>query len=133
MSMSLPLALAVALGGALGALARWAVSAWALRALGGAFPYGTFAVNVGGGLLMGLAAAALLERDLGGLGRLAPFLMTGLLGGFTTFSAFSLDAIYLIERGRPAAAALYVGGSVALSLLALWAGLAAGRGLLRGA
>ena len=121
--------LSVAAGGALGATLRYALGAWTLRALGAGFPYGTFAVNVLGSFVMGVSAALLMERFPGVWGRFAPFLMTGVLGGFTTFSAFSLDALFLMERGRAAAAALYVGGSVALSIGALWAGLALARGL----
>ena len=121
--------LSVAAGGALGATLRYALGAWTLRALGAGFPYGTFAVNVLGSFVMGVSAALLMERFPSVWGRFAPFLMTGVLGGFTTFSAFSLDALFLIERGRAAAAALYVGGSVALSIGALWAGLALARGL----
>lgn len=119
---------AVAAGGAIGAVMRFLLVRWATHALPG-FPWGTLLVNVAGSAAMGLAAVALMERFPGAFGRWAPFLMTGVLGGFTTFSAFSLDALYLIERGRMAAAAGYVGGSVALSILALWAGLAAGRSL----
>ena len=117
----------VAAGGALGASLRYLCVAWATRAFGTGFPAGTLIVNVVGSLLMGVLAVALMERFPGGWGRYAPFVMTGVLGGFTTFSAFSLDALYLIERGRHAAAALYIGGSVALSIAALWAGLALAR------
>ncbi len=86
-------------------------------------------VNVLGSLVMGVAAVAMMERFPGSWGRLSPFLMTGVLGGFTTFSAFSLDALFLIERGRNLAAASYIGGSVALSIAGLWAGLALARGV----
>jgi CrcB protein len=116
--------LAVAAGGAIGASLRFAAGAWALRALGPGFPYGTFAVNVLGSFAMGALAGLLMERLPESVTHVRHFAMTGLLGGFTTFSAFSLDAIYLIERARWAAAAGYVGGSVALSILALAAGLA---------
>jgi CrcB protein len=119
---------AVAAGGALGATLRFAVGAWSLRALGPGFPWGTLAVNVAGSFAMGLLAVALLER--GASARWAPFLMTGILGGFTTFSAFSLDTVTLLERGEALRAALYAGGSVALSLGGLWAGLALARGVL---
>jgi CrcB protein len=122
----------VALGGALGATLRWLFAGWAGRALGHALPWGTFGVNVIGSFVMGLAAVAMMERFPGSWGRFAPFLMTGLLGGFTTFSAFSLDALYLIERGRLAAAGVYVAGSVALSVLALFLGMAAARAALAG-
>ncbi|MEO0682722.1 MAG: fluoride efflux transporter CrcB [Pseudomonadota bacterium] len=120
--------LQVALGGAIGAALRWWLAGLAGRAAGPGFPWGTLAVNVAGSLAMGLAAVALMERAPGAWGRWAPFLMTGVLGGFTTFSAFSLDALYLIERGRLGAAALYMAGSVGLCIAALWAGLALARG-----
>ncbi|MEM9783140.1 MAG: fluoride efflux transporter CrcB [Pseudomonadota bacterium] len=118
---------AVALGGALGASARFLAVSAIMRAAPG-FPWGTLTVNVAGSMLMGVLAVYLMER--GGFGRLAPFLLTGVLGGFTTFSAFSLDALYLIERGRVAAAASYIGGSVLLSVGALALGLWAARRLL---
>ncbi len=110
----------VALGGALGASARHLVGLGATRLFGTGFPAGTLIVNILGSLLMGVLVVVLAER--GGL-RLAPFLMTGLLGGFTTFSAFSLDAVALWERGVPGTALLYVAASVGLSLAALAAGL----------
>jgi CrcB protein len=118
----------VAVGGALGASLRYLSVRWVSQAFPG-FPWGTLVVNVGGSLVMGLAAVALMERFPGSWGRFAPFLMTGVLGGFTTFSAFSLDALFLVERGRMLAALAYVAGSVGLSILALWAGLLAGRAL----
>jgi len=119
---------AVAAGGAIGASLRYLSVRWFTHAFPG-FPWGTVFVNVLGSLLMGVLAAALMERFPGAWGRLAPFLLTGVLGGFTTFSAFSLDALFLIEKGRSLAALGYVAGSVGLSILALWAGLAAGRAL----
>jgi CrcB protein len=115
----------VAAGGALGATLRFGVNALALRLFGVAFPLGTLAVNVMGSALMGLAVALLLEKAMAP--RLAPFVMTGLLGGFTTFSAFSLDTIALLERGEPLRALVYVMLSLILSLSALAAGLALGR------
>ncbi len=120
---------AVAAGGAIGASLRWLIVRWSGHALGLAFPYGTLIVNVLGSLVMGVAAVAMMERFPGSWGRLSPFLMTGVLGGFTTFSAFSLDALFLIERGRNLAAASYIGGSVFLSIAGLWAGLALARGV----
>ena len=102
------------LGGALGAVLRY------LTVLAVAFPMGTAVVNVVGSFLMGLAFVLIAER---GLDRAAVFVMTGVLGGFTTFSAFSLDALRLYERGDLGQAALYVLGSVVLSLLALVAGV----------
>lgn len=117
----------VALGGALGAMLRYLSVSAALRLFGPGFPWGTLFVNVAGSLVMGFAAAMILEKV--GSGRLSLFLMAGVLGGFTTFSAFSLDALYLIERGKLVASAAYVCGSVALSVLALIIGLWAGRAL----
>lgn len=117
----------IALGGALGAVLRYLSVSAAMRLLGPGFPWGTLFVNVAGSLLMGVAAALILEKTGGG--RLYLFLMTGVLGGFTTFSAFSLDALYLIERGKMAASFAYIGGSVVLSVLALVVGLWAGRSL----
>jgi CrcB protein len=118
----------VALGGALGAAMRYATTVAALRWLGPAFPYGTLIVNVAGSLAMGLVAALLIEKAAA-TPRLALFLTTGVCGGFTTFSAFALDTVYLVERGEALKVALYMGGSVALSVAALGAGLAAGRAL----
>ena len=119
--------LQVALGGAIGASARYLTNAGALRAFGSGFPWGTVIVNVAGSFVMGLLVVSLAQRDAL---RLAPFLMTGILGGFTTFSAFSMDAMKLFQSGQPALAALYVAGSVALSLAAIVAGAALARGVL---
>ena len=116
-----------AFGGALGATLRFLFSGWALRTLGTGFPWGTFGVNVIGAFAMGLAAVVLMERAPGAWARFAPLVMTGVLGGFTTFSAFSLDVLYLLERGRMGVAAGYMLGSVAASVFALWAGLSLGR------
>lgn len=118
----------IALGGALGAVLRYLSGVAALRLWGPDFPWGTLFVNVAGGLAMGFAAALILERT--GVGRAQLFVMTGLLGGFTTFSAFALETLVLIERGRMIAAVGYVGGSVLLSLAALALGLVVGRHML---
>lgn len=120
--------LLVALGGALGSLARYGVNVWTARAFGPAFPWGTLTVNVAGGFVMGLIAALLALRG-GEAGEARLFLMTGVLGGFTTFSAFSLDAVTLWERGEAGVALMYVAASVSLSVAALVAGLALGRAL----
>jgi len=119
--------LLVGLGGALGAMARLAVA----RAIGpsAAFPWSTFAVNVGGGLLMGLLAGWLAARAGPGAESLRLLLGVGVLGGFTTFSAYSLDLHLLIVRGDWLAAALYALGSMLLALLALVAGLWIARAL----
>lgn len=122
--MALNLAL-VALGGALGAALRYLAALAAARAFGAGFPWGTLAVNVAGSLAMGLAAALLLERS--GAGRGALFAMTGLLGGFTTYSAYSLDFVALVEQGRLALAGAYAFGTLALAVAALALGLWLGR------
>ena len=128
--MSTPaLYLSVAIGGAIGASLRYGFGRWALHMFGNGFPWGTFGVNILGSLAMGVAAALMVERFPGDWARFAPFLMTGVLGGFTTFSAFSLDFVMLVERGEAARAALYAGGTVALTIVALWAGLWLGRAL----
>lgn len=119
--------LLVALGGALGSVARYGVNVWTTRAFGLGFPWGTLTVNVVGGFVMGLLAAVLALK--GGSNELRVFLMTGILGGFTTFSAFSLDAVTLWERGEAGIAAGYVAASIVLSIGALLAGLALGRAL----
>jgi len=116
----------VALGGALGASARYLVNVATMRLAGSGFPWATVIVNVAGSFLMGMLVVALAKTS--GT-RHAPFLMTGLLGGFTTFSAFSLDTLTLYERGQPGVAAAYVAGSVVLSLAAIVAGIHAARGI----
>jgi CrcB protein len=112
------------LGAGLGGVLRHGVSLAAARAFGPAFPWGTLAINVLGSFLMGLLAGILALRAGAGWAEPARLLLaTGLLGGFTTFSAFSLDAALLWERGDAGLAAAYVAASVVLSLLALAAGL----------
>ncbi len=117
----------VALGGALGASARYLTGVAALRLMGPGFPYGTLAVNVIGSFVMGALVVVLGHF---GANRFAPLLMTGLLGGFTTFSAFSLDAVTLYERGEIGTAMMYVAVSVVLSIAALMAGLHLARTVL---
>jgi fluoride exporter len=119
----------VALGGAVGAVLRWVGAAWVGRLTGEGF-LGTAFVNVTGSFVMGSLAVLMMEAMPGSWGRWAPFAMTGLLGAYTTFSAFSLDTLFLIERGRLATAAGYVGGSVACSILGLWLGFRLARALL---
>ena len=115
----------VFLGGGLGAALRHGVNR-AVAAAGAPFPAGTVLVHVLGSLIMGIIAGWLLARGLDEHpSRL--FLTTGLMGGFTTFSAFSHDAVMLWQRGSTGAAAAYVAGSVVLSILALLAGLALAR------
>ncbi|MEM7060620.1 MAG: CrcB family protein [Pseudomonadota bacterium] len=118
--------LLVAAGGAIGAVLRF-LSVGSIGRAVGEIAVGTLLVNVMGSFLMGLCAVLMLEKTPEAISRLAPFLMTGLFGGFTTFSAFSLDAFRFYEDGRLVAAAGYVGGSVVLSILALIAGIALAR------
>ena len=114
-------ALAVMVGGGLGSLARWWL-AGAIQPAGSAFAWGIFAVNILGGFLMG-AIVELGALKLNLSPELRAFLTTGILGGFTTFSAFSLDSAILLQKGEYALAAAYVIGSVLLSIAALFAGL----------
>jgi fluoride exporter len=115
--------LLVFLGGGIGAALRHGVNLAAARWLGAAFPYATLIENVTGSLVMGLLAAWFAFKGDASQGwRL--FLTTGILGGYTTFSAFSLDVALLYERGELGLAALYVLASVALSIGGLFAGLA---------
>lgn len=116
--------LLVFIGGGIGAALRHGANIASARALGLSFPWGTLVVNVVGSTVMGLLAAWFAFRADAGVSQHARlFLTTGILGGFTTFSAFSLDAALLWERGQAFAAAGYVVGSVILSLAGLFAGL----------
>jgi CrcB protein len=114
--------LIVAIGGAVGASFRHLTNIGALRLFGTSFPWATLGINIAGSLLMGLCAE-MLTRRLGGSPDLKFFVMTGILGGFTTFSAFSLDFAQLVERGQIAPAVFYAMGSVVFSILAVFAGL----------
>ncbi len=120
--------LLVALGGAIGASFRHLAGLSALRLLGAAFPWGTLFVNVFGSLVMGVFIAWLVKR--GGSNEFRLFFATGVLGGFTTFSAFSLDVANMIERGAMMPAFGYVVASVVISVLALFIGLWFGRAFL---
>ena len=115
--------LIVALGGGLGSMARYSLSAWVLHHTADwKFPLGTFAVNVLGCFVAGLLAALAERHDL-----LSPearlLLFTGLLGGFTTFSAFGLETMFLIRRGELLVAGAYVAASVLFGLVAFWLAL----------
>ena len=120
--------LIVALGSGIGGVLRHAVNVGAARVIGTGWPYGTFAVNVVGSFVMGVIAGYFTFKGSGSQ-RWLLFLTTGILGGFTTFSAFSLDVAVLFERGRLGATASYLLGSVALSIAALFLGLALARRL----
>ena len=115
--------LQVAIGGAIGAVLRYLVVLQAGAILGPAFPFGTMIVNLAGSFVMGVAAGL-----IGPGSAFAPFLMAGILGGFTTFSAFSLDFVALIERGQTMGAFIYACGSVAGAIAALFAGILVIRG-----
>jgi CrcB protein len=113
----------VALGGALGSTARYATSLATTRWLGGAWPYGTFTVNVVGGFLMGALVGFLAHRGGADQEKWRVLLAVGVLGGFTTFSAFSLESALMIEKRLYGQAFLYVSGSVVFAIAALFAGL----------
>lgn len=117
----------VALGGAIGAVLRYLTGLGMLRVFGhGGFPLSILTVNIIGSFLMGVFVVAAAHR---GLTHLSPLVMTGLLGGFTTFSAFSLETVTLYERGDIGQAAAYVALSVGLSIAGLMAGLWLARGV----
>lgn len=119
----------VGAGGAFGAICRYLLGVQSMRAFGSGWPYGTFVANVAGGMLMGLLAGVLAYRGGADQERWRLLLGVGVLGGFTTFSAFSLETALMIERRAYATAAGYVAGSVVLSVAALFAGLLIARRL----
>ncbi len=120
--------LLVALGGALGSVARFGLGRWIGAQCGDAFPWGTLLINVTGSFAIGFIASL-----AAGDGRTAPsestrqFFMTGVLGGYTTFSAFSLQTLQLAQDGAWLRAGGYVAASVGLCLVAVWVGYALGR------
>ncbi|MBO6604144.1 MAG: fluoride efflux transporter CrcB [Roseicyclus sp.] len=117
----------VALGGAAGAVLRYLTGLGMIRIVGHtSFPYAIITVNVLGSFLMGLFVVAAAHR---GLTHLSPLVVTGFLGGFTTFSAFSLEAVTLYERGEMASAVIYVLASVGFSIFGLVLGLWLARGI----
>ena len=117
--------LIVLLGAGIGGALRHSVNVTAARLLGANFPWGTLTVNVVGGFVMGVLVEWLaLRAGMGWTQHLRLFVATGVLGGFTTFSAFSLDAVLLWQRGESASAIVYVVASVALSIAGLVGGLA---------
>jgi CrcB protein len=117
--------LMVAMGGALGSSARYLCSKVVIGLLGASFPYGTMFINIAGSFLMGVCVTVFAGTEIPDSTKL--FFMTGLLGGFTTFSAFSLDAYTLYEKGEMAMAGLYILLSCAVSIFGLFAGLALGK------
>ncbi|HWA50811.1 MAG TPA: fluoride efflux transporter CrcB [Dongiaceae bacterium] len=114
--------LLIAAGGAIGSVARFWLNEIILKVWGGDFPWGTIIANISGSLLIGAIAAlpAFGERDL--LTR--QFLMVGIMGGYTTFSSFSLQTLTMLQNGHLGKAAVNVAGSVVLCLVAVWAGYA---------
>ena len=120
--MQLGILLAVALGGAIGSLLRYFIAGTIQSAAWPGFPWGIFFVNVSGGFAMGvIVELAALKLNMSP--EVRAFLTVGMLGGYTTFSTFSLDSVLLIERGAYASAALYIAGSALVPILALFAGL----------
>ena len=126
----MPPVLLAALGGAAGSAARFLAVAAATRLFGTGFPWGTFGVNVSGSFAIGVFVAA-INHGFNGSSDLRALLVTGFLGGFTTFSAYSLDTLQLIERREFGLALVYAGGSVLVSLLAVAFGFAAVRTMVQ--
>ncbi len=118
---SVPPLVLVAFGGGIGAMLRYLVGQWALTNLGPGLPFGTWAVNIIGGFAMGLLAGWLARMD--GSNDLRLLLGVGVLGGFTTFSAFSLELFNMITRGEIGLAAAYAVSSVAGSVVAVFTGV----------
>jgi fluoride exporter len=124
----MPMVLWVAAGGAIGSALRYGINVWSGRVFGTEFPWGTVIVNIAGCLAMGLLIGAMaLKLSVSNEAR--AFLATGILGGFTTFSAFSLDFALLVERKSYGPAMAYGLASVGLSLAAIFVGLAISRAL----
>ena len=119
--------LLVGLGGSLGSIARYLCQRWTLRVFPHSFPLGTFAVNVAGCFLIGLFWG-MTFRTFQTNENWKLFLMTGICGGFTTFSAFTLEGIALLKEQRPGLFLLYLGGSVVVGLVATYAGMKIVRG-----
>lgn len=119
--------LLIALGGAIGSVSRYGVSLSMYSIFGRNFPYGTLAVNVIGSFVMGFLAMYFLERFVGIASELRSLLLIGFLGGFTTFSSFSLETFNLFENGDIARGLMNIGLSVVLCLLAVWLGAKLGR------
>ncbi len=120
--------IAIAAGGAVGAVLSFVVSNGVYRILGRDFPYGTLAVNVLGSLLMGFLFIIFIERELG-MTEWRSAILIGLLGAFTSFSTFSMETMALLEAGDVTKAMLNILLSVLLCLLATWVGLSLGRQL----
>ncbi len=118
--------IAIALGGAAGALGRYAVVGWVNALFNQAFPYGTLVVNVVGSFLIGVVYVFVIEK-LHAVPEVKALVMVGFLGAFTTFSTFSLETVSLLESGRVFSAALYVISSVVLCVLSTFLGMQLGK------
>ncbi|KQZ54981.1 protein CrcB [Rhizobium sp. Root149] len=119
----------VAVGGAFGSVCRYLTGILMTRLMGPAFPWGTITVNIVGSFAIGLLTELVARRFDASL-EMRLLLVVGILGGFTTFSSFSLDTVALIEKGAVSSAVIYVFSSVVVSLMATFAGFAVGRALL---
>lgn len=122
---------AVAIGASLGGVARYVIGQIFAQRFGPGFPYGTLFINVTGSFLIGVVAELATSRAFGVTPLVRVFVATGILGGYTTFSAFSLDALVLVSDGAALLAALYAAGSVTLGLVAAYAGLILARVTIR--
>ncbi len=122
---------AVAIGAALGGVARYVIGQVFAQRFGPGFPYGTLFINVTGSFLIGVVAELATSRAFGVTPLVRIFAATGILGGYTTFSAFSLDSLVLVTDGAAFLAALYAAGSVVLGLVAAYAGLILARITIR--
>lgn len=118
----------VAIGGAIGSVARYLVGVWGVKLAGPNFPWGTITVNVVGAFLIGLMVE-MVARRFDASSEVRVFIVTGIIGGFTTWSSFTLDAVVLFERGDLGLAAVYMLASLVVSFAAIFAGLALGRAL----
>jgi CrcB protein len=122
---------AVAIGAAVGGVARYLIGQVFAQKFGPGFPYGTLFINVTGSFLIGVVAELATSRAFGVTPLVRVFAATGILGGYTTFSTFSLDSLVLVSDGAALLAALYAAGSVALGLVAAYAGLVLARLTIR--
>lgn len=120
---------AVAVGGAFGAVVRFLVSSGIYQWLGRGFPYGTLVVNVIGSFMLGLLTESLMQQRITITFEYRAAILVGFIGAFTTFSTFSLETFYLLEQGQLTKAGLNIVTSVSACLLAIWIGLLCGRGL----
>ncbi|MCH2038284.1 MAG: fluoride efflux transporter CrcB [Rickettsiales bacterium] len=119
----------IAIGGALGSVFRYMTILATERFMGHAFPYGTLTVNVLGALIMGIVVGYLQLLNPNGNPQIKSFIVVGLLGGYTTFSSFSLDALTMIQNDHMVSLMLYITLSVGLSLLGIWSGYQIVRGI----